>query len=176
MFVITAKNGRYDIIRCILSLIREDETPPVIMCLGNSFITGDNFGPKVGDLLIYGHNIRTFVYGCSKRPLTAKNAVSVFNFIRKTHKERILAIDAGLGKGTGNIAIYKGGITLASSYKNIPPIGDYSLICDLGSYFTDTVSTPFQRKKALDGIAEEIAAAVSDALLLYKACKLNTEH
>ncbi len=174
MFSVLGENGRYDITRCLLSLIKDDGPPPVIMCLGNSFLKGDNFGPAVGDLLIYRHNIRTYVYGCKKRPLTPKNLLAVFGFIKKTHKAKILAIDAGVGNENGNVTIYRGGISPAA-YKNMPPIGDYSLICDMGRYFKDTVSTPLQRKDALEEAAKEVAAGVSDALMLHRASRLNQQ-
>lgn len=165
---------KYDIMRCLFSLIKTENMPPVIMCIGSAAKQGDNLGPLVGDLLINSHNIRTYVYGCRQRPLTANNVIAAYNFIRKTHKEKIITIDAAAGGEGEIVAVFKGGISPgAATNKNMPQIGDYSVICNINAYFNQTVSTPPQRQNALNKIAENIACAVSDALILYGACKLS---
>jgi len=155
----------------------KDSIAPVFMCIGSSRIKGDNLGPTVGELLTKKHNIKTYVYGTEKRPLTAKNVISVYNFVKKNHNAKIFVIDASIGNETdcGMVSVYKGGLSPAAACKKaLPCIGDYSLICNVSMFFNQaTVSLMSARLLSVKEIAENIALGVNDALTLQRASSFN---
>ena len=105
--------------------------PPVIFCIGSDRVTGDCFGPLVGEFLINNYNIDTFVYGTLTSPITALNIVKTYAFVRARHpKAIILAIDSALGlkEDVGHFRVIADGIFPgAATGKKLPKIGDIAL-------------------------------------------------
>ena len=167
---------RYKIMFSVLKLIEKDPLPPVIMCVGCNSTSGDKLGPLVGELLTHKYNIRTFVYGTVNRPLTAINVAPYYNFIKRNHTSKILVVDAALGseKDYGVINIYKGGIKPAAAMlKNLPCIGDYSLIANVSMFGTKNLTAlAAANMKSIAEMAENIAFGIHDAIVLHKAFKM----
>lgn len=169
---------KYKIMSSVLNLIENDILPPVFMCIGSDSATGDILGPAVGDLLTHKYNIKAFVYGTIKRPLTAENVISIHNFIRRNHMaSKIFAIDSSLGKeeDNGTISIFKGGILPGAALnKELPPVGDYSLTANVNVFCSkNIVSLASTRLNFVYEMAENIAFGINDALSLQKVCRLS---
>lgn len=169
---------KYKIMSSVLNLIENDTLPPVIMCVGSNNTAGDSLGPIVGELLTHKYNIRTYVYGTVNRPLTAANVIEVYNFIKKSHAGKIFVIDASLGNESdnGTIQIFKGGISPAAAFfKNMPCMGDYSLIANVNIFSSqNVVALASVRLKSIKALAENIAFAINDAIVLQKAYRLSS--
>lgn len=164
---------RYILTAEILRLIKGESSPPVFMCIGGSLLTGDRLGPTVGRLLIKKHDVPAFVYGTPERPVTARNVMDVHDFIRRAHGGKIFAIDAALGRNEekGIISVFKGGIRPAAAMcKNYPAIGDYSMTVNVNAVCAqNVVALATVREKMINELAENIAFAINDALILHKA-------
>lgn len=172
IIIMDLQDYKYQITKQILSFIMNDKQPPIIMCVGCAKIQGDSLGPITGNLLIEKYNIRTYVYGTIKRPLTASNVISVYNFVKYTHNSKILVIDAAATQNYdyGKINIFKGGIKPAAAYmKNLPRIGDYSITCNINMFFKNSITLMQNDNDNINQIAENIAIGINDALTLYKA-------
>ena len=106
------------------------DTAPVILCIGSDKVTGDCFGPLVGQKLVES-NIDAFVYGSLDSPITALNLTQSLAFIKLKHPvSRILAIDSALGAKTevGRFRVIADGIYPgAATGKKLPKVGDFSL-------------------------------------------------
>jgi len=104
---------------------------PVILCLGSDRITGDCFGPLVGEALVRRHNAGAFVYGSLQAPVTALTLIETIAFIKERHPCRpVLAVDAALGntRDIGAFRVFDGGIYPgAAAGKWLPKAGDFSL-------------------------------------------------
>ncbi|MCL2798557.1 MAG: spore protease YyaC [Firmicutes bacterium] len=104
---------------------------PVVLCAGTDRVTGDCFGPLVGEDLVRRHNAGVFVYGTLSAPVTAKNLVQALAFIKERHPHSpILAVDSALGDGRdiGSFKVFDGGLFPgAAAGKLLPKIGDFSL-------------------------------------------------
>ena len=105
--------------------------PPVILCIGSDRVTGDCFGPLVGEELIRRHNINTFVYGTLSTPVTALNIVDTAAFLKSRHPHRrVLAIDSALGikREIGCLRVFDEGLYPGAAVgKTLPKVGDFSL-------------------------------------------------
>ena len=105
--------------------------PPVILCIGSDRVTGDCFGPLVGEYLTRGHNVDTFVYGSLSKTVTALNLAETALFIKARHKGRaVIAVDSALGieKDLGSFRVFYGGLYPGAAVgKVLPKVGDFSL-------------------------------------------------
>ena len=89
-----ARTGIYMALR---SLIRHQNVPPVILCIGSDLAVGDSLGPIVGTMLSTGGRFRGYVYGTLRNPVTAKEAKYLAEFLKKTHPHGdIVAVDAAV--------------------------------------------------------------------------------
>ena len=105
--------------------------PPIILCIGSDRVTGDCFGPLVGEQLVNFHNVNAFVYGTLAKPVTAINLLAHVAFIKlKHHNCPIFAIDSSLGnrQDVGTFRLIADGIYPgAATGKKMPKVGDFSL-------------------------------------------------
>ncbi|MDD4002644.1 MAG: spore protease YyaC [Clostridia bacterium] len=167
----TANSGyKYNIMSAVYNMIEYDNLLPIILCIGSPDVAGDSLGPLTGHLLTHKYNIRTFVYGTIGRPVYCSNVIDVYRFIREKHCAKILAVDAALGYQLNTINIFKGGIRPAAALnKNLPLIGDYSITANV-SYCANNnyVSLRWADKKSIAAMADNIAFAISDAVMLRK--------
>ena len=58
------------------------DASPVFLCVGNSNVVGDCFGPLVGEILTNKYQIKR-VFGTLKHNVTSKNLAEVYDFIKK---------------------------------------------------------------------------------------------
>jgi len=104
---------------------------PVILCIGSDRVTGDCFGPLVGEYLTKTLNVSAYVYGTLSSPVTALNLTETVQFIHSRHPlHSILAIDSALGCSTelGVFRIFPGSLAPgAASGKQLPKVGEVSL-------------------------------------------------
>lgn len=73
----------YNLYKC-LETAKNDGREVVFLCVGNSKIWYDSFGPMIGSLLKH-LNINKFVYGNCGYNITAKNLDEYLNLIYKFH-------------------------------------------------------------------------------------------
>jgi putative sporulation protein YyaC len=110
---------------------------PVVLCIGSDRVTGDCFGPLVGEYLTKLHNVDAFVYGKLSSPVTALNLTETVRFIKLRHPHSpILAVDSALGreKDKGTFRVFPGGLKPgAATGKTLPSVGDYSLTLTVAS-------------------------------------------
>lgn len=111
---------------------------PIIICVGSDLTVGDSLGPFVGTKLIESENPSYFVYGTLKSPITAKEIKSLSENVKLIHpNSKILVVDAALGKSSeiGYVKVLDGGIKPGLGVKkNLPLIGDVSIIAIVGEY------------------------------------------
>jgi len=123
--MLTLSDSLYNIISTISS------QAPICLCIGSDRVTGDCFGPLVGEYLKNHHKIEAFVYGTLNLPVTALNLIETISFIKKKHPFAcVLAIDSALGDSTevGSLRISNNGIFPgAATGKHLPKVGDFSL-------------------------------------------------
>ena len=68
---------------------------PAILCVGNSKIIGDCFGPLVGESLISKYNIPIHIYGRKNRNITSSSLHDFYTMILQYH-DGILVLDSAL--------------------------------------------------------------------------------
>lgn len=169
---ISVYNYKYNIMSAVLKHIERDSVLPVILCIGSGDIAGDSLGPLTGSLLTHKYKVRTFVYGTLNRQVTARNITAVYNFIKKTHKGKVIAIDAALGKCAHTVSVYKGGIMPAlAADKYFSPVGDYSIIANVNNLSCGDNEAMLKSASVenIKNLADNIAFAVNDAVMLYRA-------
>ena len=115
----------------IVSLYRKS-APIVIVCVGSTKILSDCFGPIVGHILCEKHNLNAYVYGTLASPINAVNLISSLEEIKQRHeKSKIICVDSFEPRNCtkDEIRFINGPIKpgLASG-KNLPPVGDVSII------------------------------------------------
>lgn len=129
MCLITMCNNK--ITKRLLSLSSDSAPMPVILCIGSDRLTGDCFGPLVGEMLISKYNVNAFVYGNLTTPVTALNLASSVDFIKARHPlSNIIAVDSSVGSHNevGMFRVLNSGIYPGAGVgKNLPKVGDYSL-------------------------------------------------
>lgn len=107
----------------------------VFLCIGTDRITGDCFGPIVGDKLQY-ENKFCDVYGTLSAPVCASNLNDKINEIYFKHENPfIIAIDAALSKEeyVGKVFVKNDPLTLGKGIgKNIAQVGDISIKAIVG--------------------------------------------
>ena len=86
----------------------EDNTLPVVVCVGSDLAIGDCLGPITGSMLKYKtQGLNTFLYGTLASPVTAKEIRYLRAFLKDTHKNsQIIAVDAAVGE-EGDIGLIK---------------------------------------------------------------------
>lgn len=115
------------------SLLGNDPTPPVVLCVGSDLVIGDALGPVTGTLLKNKtEGLACYVYGSLSSPVTAKEVKYVNNFLRRTHPNRkIIAIDAAVGEAgdVGLIKISDNALRPGSgANKKLGKVGDVSIL------------------------------------------------
>jgi len=147
--------------------------PPVILCIGSDVVLMDSLAPLIGTLLCDKHNINAFLYGTLKNPITAKDLLFCYKFIKKLHPGRcILSIDAAVGKQNeiGLVKINKDGLYPGLGVnKFFPKIGDYSIMGIVAddSFASASILTVTRLNliyKMANIIADAIAESVSGKL------------
>lgn len=104
---------------------------PVFLCIGSDLAIGDSLGPLCGSILrqeINGY----FIYGCLKKPVTAKEIQYINQFLKEMHpNSTIIAIDAAVGhtNDIGLIKVLNYGIRPGSGVnKKLDTVGDISIM------------------------------------------------
>ena len=112
----------------------------VICCIGTPKVLGDSIAPKVADKLLTA-NINAFIYGTTKRPITALNFLSYYKHIKENHSnDFVIAIDCALGdkENIGKIKITKKGVSPGKALnKNLYNIGDIGILGQVGDIKKD---------------------------------------
>ena len=105
------------------------DASPVFLCVGNSNVVGDCFGPLVGEILTNKYQIKR-VFGTLKHNVTSKNLAEVYDFIKlKFPFSKIVIVDAALTQeeNVGLINFLNSGCVPAHT-TNFKIFGDYSLL------------------------------------------------
>jgi len=140
---------------------------PIVLCIGSDRVTGDSFGPMVGEKLTRQHNIDTFVYGTLSKPVTAINLIEVLAFIKCRHPNTVvLAVDSALGATSeiGKFRVLADGIYPgAATGKKLPKAGDFSLTATVAPLGTGLELYGVQLG-FIDRLAETAALAIADSI------------
>lgn len=128
VFHYNEQNASRELSKIIINTLEE---PFIILCIGTDRCIGDCLGPLVGynlDKL----SIPYPIFGTIENPIHAVNLSQKINMIKHQFPEyKVLAVDASLGnnKSVGTIQFKNGPIYPGKGVgKNLPPVGDYSLI------------------------------------------------
>jgi len=105
----------------------------VFVCVGNSDVWYDSFGPIVGSLLININKFPYFVYGNMNKNIKLTNLNHYINWIKKKHfNKKIVVIDAALSKfNREDIVFRQGKVKCAYFNKESKPFGDFSILCPI---------------------------------------------
>lgn len=80
------------------TLIENNFLDPVFLCVGNSNVVGDLFGPMCGEQLKKA-NKNLKVFGTLNDNVTSKNLLKTYNFIKQKHPlNPVVIIDSALGE------------------------------------------------------------------------------
>ena len=114
--------------------VKENIDDIVFLCVGNSEVWYDSFGPIVGSLLTNKFNIPYYVYGNMKKDIRQSNLNLYIDWIKSKHmKSKILLFDSALTKNSyTDKLIFKHGSTKCAFYdKNSKEVGDFSVLCPI---------------------------------------------
>lgn len=145
------------------------------LCIGSDRVTGDCFGPLVGERLkgiLPAGNIR----GCLERPVHALNLNDVINEVYEPNlKPLVIAIDAGLGakEKVGCLRVAKGALRPGLALnKTLPGIGDINILGIVNaSCFCGQQALQSTRLFTVYYMAEVAAQAICTAHELWIAAK-----
>lgn len=83
----------------LLTKLRIQTQPVILLCIGSDRSTGDSLGPLIGYKLLKFSFENVYVYGSLNHPIHAVNLCSYIDYIEQIYKEPfIIAMDASLGK------------------------------------------------------------------------------
>ncbi len=144
--------------------------PPIVVCIGSDLAIGDSLGPIVGSMLAYKtQGLNIFLYGTLSAPVTAKEIKYTRQFLKETHRRRlIIAVDAAVGE-KGDIGLMKCSDAPLSpgsgAGKKLGVVGDLSL---LGIVAEKSVSNygllNRTRLNLVYGMAETLSSALASVL------------
>lgn len=137
----------------------------VYMCIGTEQILSDSLGPRVGLILMEQEIKPLFVYGYTGSNINALNLLKAYRIIKLLHPDKkVVVIDAAVGDTTevGSVQIMQGGTAPgAATNKNLPNIGDYSILGIVGMKgLKDFYVTSYDREKLLEYMSKVIAEAI----------------
>lgn len=143
----------------------------VVICIGTDRATGDSLGPLLGTFLSKRQNITESIkiYGTLDKPVHAKNIDEVLWDINNENS-LIVAIDASLGEfnHVGNIRVAEGCLLPGAGVgKNLPPVGDISITCNVNVGVHDSLSCIIIQNTRLSLVyrmAESLDIALSNVL------------
>lgn len=101
----------------------------VFLCVGNSNVVADCFGPLVGELLIKQYGLKNVV-GCLSHNITKKNLNKEINCIKQKYKNcKIVVVDAALGniENVGYVNLINSGCVPACATSTLM-VGDVSIL------------------------------------------------
>lgn len=160
--------------QCILHY-RNNWSELVFLCIGTDRVTGDCFGPFVGQKLSSYSGTVFSVYGTLFQPVHALNLTDIYQHIQTHHPNAlIIAIDASLGekKHLGYVTIANGALHPgAAIHKQLPSVGhihitgivNVSGVLEQLTLQTTRLSTViFLADKIVQGILESIPLSKTD--------------
>ena len=143
------------------------DSATVYMCIGTEKVFSDSLGPRVGTLLNENMLYPAFVYGLSEQNITAENLLYCYSFIRAMHPDsKIVVIDAAVGSAEqiGKIQVSDNGIMPgAATNKNLPSVGDFSII---GIVADRSMSDFYTLNSEKDKLVGQVARFIVEAILV----------
>ncbi len=138
----------------------------VYMCIGTEHILSDSLGPRVGMILMEQDKKPLFVYGYTGSNINAVNLLKAYQLIKLIHPDKkVVIVDAAVGDvaEVGSVQIIQGGMLPgAATNKNLPNIGDYSVLGIVAMKgLKDFYVTSFDREKLLEEMSKVIAEAIT---------------
>lgn len=132
-----------DLYNCLYD-VENDNKDIVILCIGTDKMTGDCFGPLVGEKIkekIGTDSRLACVYGDLENPIVFNRINPILNEIKEKYKNPyIISIDAALSeeRNVGKIIVKKKAIELGKSLKSEEiKVGDISIRGVVGKYYKD---------------------------------------
>lgn len=159
------RNNSFEISKCLKQ--NYNSNIPVIVCIGSDIVVGDSLGPYVGTKLNKLIGEKSFIYGTLDNPITAKEIPIVSQTIKTLHpRSKIIVIDAAVGnkEDVGQVKIYDQGIKPGLGVnKNLPLIGDVSIIGIVSDKLGDKNALTSVRMWLIEKLATDIINGVSTA-------------
>lgn len=147
MINISNKNIKYNKFMCDfyneLKKINNNYSDLVFLCIGTDRMTGDCFGPLVGnrikEAIVNNNNINCTVYGDLENPLIYSGVDKSLKEINEKYKNPcIVAVDAALSKESniGKILVRKGGLRFGVAInKGRRDVGNISIKAIIGKNY-----------------------------------------
>lgn len=113
-------------------LITNNYNYPIFLCVGNSQVVGDLFGPLCGETLKNKYKLKT-VYGDLTNNITAKNIKTVYNNIKNTYPlSPVIVLDAAVTEleDVGKVSLCDYGC-LPAYNNNKMVMGDISVLAQV---------------------------------------------
>lgn len=161
----------YNIIKLLEKASKIAESREVVfLCVGNSSIWFDSFGPMVASLLM-ATNLKMFIYGNIKANIKADNLEEYVNLIYKFHVDPyVIVIDSALSKTSRGLRV-KEGATECGALSNSPClVGDLSITFCMDREFIRSVENYDKLKKEVKRIGRFILFSFKENDY-YKKCK-----
>ena len=105
------------------------KSTPIFLCVGNSNVVADCFGPLVGEILTKKYGI-SGVFGNLENNITSKNINQIYQMIKlKYPNKKVVIIDAALSESNnvGLVNFLNTGCVPAC-FTNFKIMGDYSIL------------------------------------------------
>ncbi len=132
----------------------------VFLCVGNSKIWYDSFGPMFGSVMMM-LDVKKYIYGNTRYNIVASNLKEYIDLIYKFHiSPYIVVVDSALSFEHEGLVVKKGKTTCAALSKNPIAVGDLSIIFSLYKSSLDN----YEKREDMTSALKKIARFVLFAL------------
>lgn len=136
----------------------------IFLCVGNSKIWYDSFGPVMGSLLM-NFELEKYIYGNTRMDIKASNLQEYIDMINKFHiNPFIIVFDSALSKENRGLVLRRGATTCGALSDSKVSVGDLSITYNLTSDMIKDVSN-------YKGMLEEIKRVARFILFTFKEQK-----
>ena len=164
---------------CLLQMFVEfGNEQPIFLCVGNSNVVGDMFGPLCGDILKNNFKIKN-VYGTLTKNVTSKNLINVYNNIKQKHPlSPIVVLDASVGEceEVGTICLEDNGCLPAHNTNNVV-MGNVSVLGRVNVVgISDFMFLKTVKYKMVSDMAKIVCCSIDKALKFKKIYDKNSNN
>lgn len=133
----------------------------VFLCVGNSKVWFDSFGPTMGSLLMH-LDLEKFIYGNLRANITSRNIGEYVDMIYKLHIDPFIVVfDNALSKENVGLVVREGPIECAAFSENSTTVGDLSVIFNVTREFISSPDNCDQMRKAVKKVARFLHFALT---------------
>ena len=141
---------------------RKNKNNIVFLCVGNSHVWYDSFGPIVGSLLQNKYNIQSFVYGNCENNITRSNLFDYIEFVKRKHfNKKIIVLDSAISDDFSlESVVFRKGEVVCAYYNNNVGAGHYGVLCPVVT-----------KEQACCNLKKIVAKAITVANIIYDLLK-----